>query len=101
MSFTMKNFTSGTDGLPVPTGEDGTPIGFEILAQAPARWTDAERALLPGGLVATEGQATLGLHTYPAGGTVFTAGTTDWAHGLHADSVVQQITRNVLSNLGK
>jgi hypothetical protein len=25
-------------GLPVPTHRDGTPVGFAVLATAPARW---------------------------------------------------------------
>ena len=37
---------------------------------------------------------------YTRGGTVFTAGTTDWAHGLKGDEKVVQITRNVLDQLG-
>ena len=28
------------------------------------------------------GASTLGVHTTPGGGTVFTAASTDWAHGL-------------------
>ena len=28
------------------------------------------------------GACTLGVHTTPGGGTVFTAASTDWAHGL-------------------
>jgi hypothetical protein len=39
---------------------------------------------------------------YTNGGTVFTAGTTDWAHGLRGkDPVVTQITRNILDRLSK
>jgi hypothetical protein len=39
---------------------------------------------------------------YTRGGTVFTAGTTDWAHGLQSgDAAVQKITRNVLDRLSK
>ena len=37
---------------------------------------------------------------YTRGGTVFTAGTTDWARGLKGDEKVAQITRNVLDKLG-
>ena len=37
---------------------------------------------------------------YQRGGTVFTAGTTDWSHGLAGgDSAVEQITRNVIDRL--
>jgi hypothetical protein len=39
---------------------------------------------------------------YTRGGTVFTAGTTDWSHGLRGgDPMVQQITRNLLDRLSK
>jgi len=70
------------DGLPVPTGTDTTPLSFRILGVSPASW----------------GHATMGIFT--AGGTVFNAATTDWAHGLAADPVVATITRNVLRRLG-
>ena len=37
-----------------------------------------------------------------AGGIVFTAGTTDWAHGLSGgDATVTRITRNLLDRLSK
>jgi hypothetical protein len=90
------------DGLPVPTARDGTPADFEILATAPAKWGDAS------GLDWYEqwpkdqqGTACLGLYTRPGGGTVFTAATTDWSHGLRepVDSAVDRITRNVLDRL--
>lgn len=76
----------GADGYPYPTGADGTPRNFQILAQAPA-------AVHAG----HQGTATMGLYT--RGGTVFTAGTTDWSHGLADDPIVQRITRNVLDRL--
>ena len=42
------------------------------------------------------------LGTYTRGGTVVTTGSTDWAHGLCGkDSVVEQVTKNVLDKLGK
>jgi hypothetical protein len=41
----------------------------------------------------------LGLYT--RGGTVFTCGSTDWAHGLNGKNpVVERITRNILDRLG-
>ena len=47
-----------------------------------------------------EGNAVLGIYT--RGGTVVTAGTTDWAHGLRGgDPVVERITNNILDNLSK
>jgi len=37
---------------------------------------------------------------YRRGGTVFTAGTTDWSHGLGGgDPAVERITRNILNRL--
>ena len=43
------------------------------------------------------GAATMGIYTQ--GGTVFTAATTDWSHGLAGgDAVVERITHNVLRN---
>ena len=39
--------------------------------------------------------------TFTSGrGTVFNAGSADWAYGLDADPQVQQVTRNVLRRLG-
>ena len=44
------------------------------------------------------GTATMGVYTRV--GTVFTAATTDWSHGLKGqDPVVERITRNVLERL--
>ena len=97
--FEMKN------GLPVPTGRDGTPENFIIVATCPARWhpDDAlwydhfprDSAGRP-----TDGAAVFGLYTQ--GGTVVTVGTTDWAHGLRGgDEVVERITRNILDRLSR
>lgn len=79
-------FEIGPDGRPYPTGTDGTPRDFQILAQSPA-----------GRYEGHQGMATMGLYT--RGGTVFTAGTTDWAHGLSQDPIVARITKNVLDRL--
>ena len=77
------------------SGIDGTPDSFEILgyAQLSSEWQDLpyrEPQTTP--YLATLGQFT-------KGGTVFTAGTTDWARVLRSNEVVRQITRNVLSRL--
>ncbi|MBA3652672.1 MAG: hypothetical protein H0W70_00600 [Actinobacteria bacterium] len=112
------------DGLPYPTGEDGTPDNFVILATAPAahftRTTSArppkphepaENEFIAGRLFGTRdpaaiervehGHAVLGTYTSPAGGVVITSGSTDWAHGLaEREPNVEQITRNVLDRLG-
>jgi hypothetical protein len=115
-------FTLGEDdGLPVPTGRDGTPTNFTILASAPARlWNAAElpsryRSSEIGDLEMTAeavfGEATpqgiarlshnhavMGMYT--RGGTVFTTGATDWAYGLAGhDPVITQMTRNLLDRL--
>lgn len=112
------------DGLPYPTGEDGTPESFEILGTAPAAHftrTTAQRPPKPhepseiefiaGRVFGTReaaaveriahGHAVLGSYISPGGGTVVTSGCTDWAHGLAGrDPQVEQITANVLDRLG-
>ena len=87
------------DGYPVPTCEDGTPENFIILCQAPSLWTGMDLDVFQETGVSEDGRATMGAYT--RGGTVFTAGTTDWSHGLAKDRVVQQITRNVLNRLSR
>jgi hypothetical protein len=113
------------DGLPYPTGVDGTPASFEILGTAPAaHFTRATATRPPRDDEPSEvefiasrlfdsrspeavariehGHAVLGTYTSPAGGTVVTSGSTDWAHGLAArDPQVEQITRNVLDRLSQ
>jgi hypothetical protein len=99
------------DGRPVPTGADGTPLAFEVVATSPAHlWSGlADPPELPGrnqhppgqpsdleylslrlfGDWEPEhtarlgaGQAVLGSFRADGGGEVFTVGCTDWAHGL-------------------
>jgi hypothetical protein len=84
-------FLVGVDGIPQPTGEDGTPLNFVIVATASvAGWEGAEIGALA--------SATMGYHV--KGGMVFTAATTDWPRALEqGDPVVAQITRNVLARL--
>src|SRR4051812_22359169 len=112
------------DGLPYPTGEDGTPSTFEILGTCPTQHFTRETAPRPPkpgepseleyiasrvfGTREPEamerirhGHAVLGAYTNDAGATVVTSGSTDWAHGLAArDPQIEQITRNVLTRLG-
>jgi hypothetical protein len=115
------------DGLPVPTHEDATPDSFEVLASTPARlisitadeceapvryWASVEP---PGELQfaalrlfgdasdasvrhLAHNHAVMG--TFTRGGTVFNAGTADWAYGLDDDPDVQRVTANVLDRLG-
>lgn len=92
-------FAGALDLAPGATG-GGTPRTFTVLAAAELgpEWQE-----LPPreGRAAAEGihAATMGI--YEANGTVFTAGTTDWAQVLASaqDSRVERITRNVLNRL--
>ncbi|GAC1592305.1 MAG: hypothetical protein NVS3B21_11820 [Acidimicrobiales bacterium] len=112
------------DGLPYPTGEDGTPATFSILGTCPTQHFTRETAPRPPrpgepseleyiasrvfGTREPEamerirhGHAVLGAYTNTAGATVLTSGSTDWAHGLaERDPQIEQITRNVLTRLG-
>ena len=112
------------NGLPEPTGADGTPEGFVVLGTAPAAHFTRTKAPRPPGpndpseveFIAARvfgtrepwaveriehGHAVFGTYESAAGGTVVTSGCTDWAHGLDGRSPeVEQITRNVLTRLG-
>jgi hypothetical protein len=112
------------DGLPYPTGIDGTPGNFEILGTAPAAHFTRTTSVRPTPanepseieFIASRlfgdrsdesvariacGHAVLGTYTSPAGGVVITSGSTDWAHGLAGrDPQVERITRNILDRLG-
>ncbi len=78
-------------GVPVtPSGGDGTPPEFRILAVGDTRTA---------GYGFGNGAATMGLFT--RGGTVFTGSTTDWVRGLATSPAVEQITRNVLDRLSR
>ncbi|MEM7286683.1 MAG: N,N-dimethylformamidase beta subunit family domain-containing protein [Actinomycetota bacterium] len=106
------------DGRPVPTGIDGTPSTFEIVATAPAEPFDERSTLAPladGGRWELEwhaekvlgdttraaqerlrwGHAVLGEWTHESGGRVCTTGCTDWVFGL-ADETIATITRTML-----
>jgi len=88
------------DGLPHPTHRDGTPDTFTVLATCPVRWQEDDCEWYDRWEKGRTGAATLGMYT--RGGTVFTAATTDWSHGLRGkDPVVERITRNVLDRLSK
>lgn len=110
--FTMR------DGLPTPTGSDGTPADFQILALTPTEHFNRTNAPRPppdgvmseveyiawrvfgergpDGVAAIEhGHCMMGVHE--PGGFVFTAGTTDWVWGLTGDDpTVERITRNLI-----
>ncbi|MFT7597911.1 MAG: hypothetical protein ACI8TP_000831 [Acidimicrobiales bacterium] len=105
------------DGIPRPTGIDGTPLAFEILATAPAKlWETHEIAAglanyvgelnwvaerLAGSDTAETraifegGHAVMGTHRLGQG-WVFTTGCTDWAYGLD-DPTVSGITKNLIN----
>lgn len=78
----------------------GTPPSFHLLAAGPLspEWQE-----LPPREMHNAGQglhaATMGIYT--RGGTVFTAGTTDWAQVLGGgqDARVDKVTRNVIAGL--
>lgn len=113
------------DGLLVPTGADGTPADLDVIGTAPARllsiteevceapasiWASVEppgdlegvAAVLLGPDAEPEQVAALGRGRAVIGefrrgaGSVFVAGTADWAYGLDTDPAVQKITSNVL-----
>ena len=96
------------DGIPVPTGIDGTPESFTIVATGPAGVTSTDGSLELAKDALYEqpsdqehpypGAAVLG--TYNRGGTVVTAGCTHWSHGLRGgDDAVERVTRNILDRL--
>jgi hypothetical protein len=87
-------FRRDSHGLAVPHADAGcaTPAGFQILglAELGHEWP-----------VRNGRAATMGIYTaHDGGGTVFNAGTVDWAMLLEQDEAVAQITRNVLQRLG-
>ncbi len=114
--------TSGPQ--PVPTFDDGTPVGLEVVASAPARLisiTD-DRCEAPAALWASvdppgdlEGVAMVLFgdaspenvariadgHAVMASvamgeGEIFHGGSADWAYGLDADPLVGKVTANVI-----
>ena len=88
------------DGLPFATHKDGTPKTFEVLGTCPVRWHPDDVEWYERWEKGRTGAACMGIYTQ--GGTVFTAATTDWAHGLRGgDKAVDRITRNVLDRLSK
>lgn len=88
------------DGLPYPTGRDGTPDSFTIIGTCPARWAAGDSYWYERFPKDRIGAAVMGVYT--RGGTVFTCGSTDWAHGLKGgDPMVAQITRNILDKLSQ
>ncbi|MCA9046132.1 MAG: hypothetical protein KDA69_17520, partial [Planctomycetaceae bacterium] len=88
------------DGLPFPTCKDGTPQSFTILGTCPAKWHPGDCYWYDQFPTDRVGNSVMGM--YEQGGTVFTAGSTDWAHGLRGKSpAIEQITRNILDRLSR
>lgn len=86
------------EGLPYATHRDGTPETFEVLATCPARWAADDCEWYERWERGRTGAACLGVYT--RGGTVFTCGSTDWAHGLRGgDEITERITKNVIEKL--
>jgi hypothetical protein len=108
------------DGVPIAAGTGGTPPNFEVVGTAPATPFDTDTTplpLAPGGAYELEfhaerllgdaspanlerlrnGHAVLGTFER-GGGTVVTAGTTEWAYGLN-DATVERVTRNIIRRL--
>ena len=87
-------------GLPFPTHRDGTPETFEVLASCPTRWAADDCEWYERWQRGRTGAACLGVYT--RGGTVFTSGSTDWAHGLRGgDEITERITKNILEKLSR
>ncbi len=112
------------EGLPFPTGVDGTPENLEILAMTQAVLFEEDHfgGKVPLGDAGTphvdglrgvewiETESGYRRPRYGSGmmacfsrgpGTVFNSGTSEWVAGLiHQDWFVEKITRNVLDRLG-
>ena len=109
------------NGLPSPTGDDGTPSSLEILALTPVTWDEENHG--QSGSLLTMGDFTLRfaatsllgedtpanrdklrygsavITSMPKGlGEVFCAGTTEWCYALAAhEEQCEIITRNVVN----
>ena len=111
------------DGLPFPTGEDGTPLDLEIVATSPVSPFDRATVTRPipddqlselefaawrtlGSYdAATQSRLAHGhsvLGVFHRGGTVVNSGSTDWVRGLTGtDPRVERVTRNILDRLSR
>jgi hypothetical protein len=83
---------SWKSGIPVVTTADRCPGNFRILGLSPAAGSD--------GLV--RGHSTMGFYSVTGGGAVFNSASINWAAGLtETDTVVRQITRNIIDNFSR
>ena len=86
-------------GHPRFTGRDGISQAFKILALADAAGGFLNKDL---GISQERYYCTMALNESEFDGTIFTAATMEWGHGLYRDgSPVAQITSNVLDRLGR
>jgi hypothetical protein len=74
------------DGLPVVTGQDGTPLSYRILGITPAYNANPSFNYANG---------TPGIYYTSGGGAVFNAATIKWIFGLASNTTVQKITENI------
>ena len=86
------------DGKPCFTGADGISPHYRIVAIGDAVGGRLNREL---GIHRDAFYCTVAVNETEFKGTVFTAATMEWGHGLYRDdSAVARITRNVLDRLG-
>ena len=87
------------DGKPRFTGRDGISTHYNILAIGDAAGGPLNEDMR---IQRDNFYCTMAANETEFKGTVFTAATMEWAHGLYRDnSPVTQITRNVLNRLSK
>jgi hypothetical protein len=91
----------------ISNGPDGNetvvPMSFDPTGMGDLEFTVKTLlgAVTPEGIARfTNGHAVMGTFRHPGGGTVFNAGTADWAYGLDRDPIVQRVTENVMTRLG-
>jgi hypothetical protein len=91
----VSNGPDGHEGV-VPMSYDATGIGdLEFTVET------LLGDVTPEGIARfTNGHAVMGTFRHGGGGTVFNAGTADWAYGLDRDPEVQRVTANVMNRLG-
>jgi hypothetical protein len=114
VDYTFRN------GLPYPTGEDGTPDGLEILALTPTTFEEEDHSIDGGFLFTGDGDVAFGARALfgadtpanrqrfrygcaaitcmPKGaGEVFCGGSTEWPYALaHGDAAAERVVLNVL-----
>ncbi len=86
------------DDRPIFTGFDGISPHYKIIALADAEDAGLNQIL---GIEQDRYYSTVAINETEFKGTVFTAATIEWSHGLYRNrGAVSQITRNVLNRLG-